>query len=77
MPAITRMLAGENPHAQTAVLQILSQMPGPEITTMIINRLRSLPSERTAAQTVALLAEAMKLATQPEEKKSIVTLLPN
>jgi hypothetical protein len=35
-----------------------------------------LPSDRPAPDTVGLLASAMKLAKQPDEKKAILGLLP-
>lgn len=39
-------------------------------------RLLALPSERSAGETAALLGKAIELATQPDEKKAALALLP-
>lgn len=76
--AIVALSQWPTPEPMPELLEAARKDSSPSLRTLALRgyiRLAGLPAERTPAQTAALLAEAMKLAAQPEEKKSILALL--
>jgi hypothetical protein len=66
------------PDPMPDLLEAARRDASPALRTLALRgylRLAGLPARRTPAQTAALLGEAMKLAAQAEEKKSILALL--
>lgn len=77
--AIVALGQWPTPEPMADLLEAARKDSSPALRTLALRnyiRLAGLPSDRTLAASTALLAEAMKLAAQPEEKKSILGLLP-
>ena len=67
------------PEPMPDLLETARKDSSPALRTLALRsyiRLAGLPSERAPAASVALLAEALKLAAQAEERRSILGLLP-
>jgi HEAT repeat protein len=78
--AILGLTEWPDPAPMPELLEVVKTDAGAARQTLALRgylRLAGLPSQRTAVQSAVLMAEALKLAKQPDEKKSILGLLPN
>lgn len=76
--AIVALAEWPRPEMMPDLLETARKDPSPALRTLALRsyiRLVGLPSQRSRAESASLLAEALKLAAQPEEKKAILGLL--